>query len=537
MRNLSKVHKVIIAIYTVLILLFVGLFAYMGMNERAEIYQVREFGAHQVVENIEKTERFDEDLPVGKIDEYVWNLGEIERDTNCLAFYLIHQEAEVYIADELVYSISVSEDNRVGENISNNWVSIPIYTEDSNQLVRVIVTPLVADMADREVEFLYGSPLTMYKQQLRADMIELALSFVFIGLGLMFIFAQFLFFRNKGLQTKQISLLGVFAIMIGFWRITDTRFSSVLFVENPMVLGYITVGTLFLCVVPILLYIRTLFLEENTKVLTGVIYLSIGVSAVAWILQVTGTVDLRHLMTLSHAMILVAVVAAIYTVFFRKKAKVSLSTRFSKIMIFILSAGAVTDVVNYYFSGGLAGLICLMIAFLIYAMSLFVKSSVENTKHMYTDTDTGLFNRKRWDVLMERMRDYTKPIGLIMFDINDLKYINDTMGHETGDKAILNFSNALRNSITLSNTICRWGGDEFTVLVLNATKEELEAIMNSVKVTIQKYNETGIPKISYAGGYVLSTEFPELTPEELFKKADERMYLDKKKWHAEHPHN
>ena len=125
-----------------------------------------------------------------------------------------------------------------------------------------------------------------------------------------------------------------------------------------------------------------------------------------------------------------------------------------------------------------------------------------------------------------------EPIGVIMFDLNRLKYINDTMGHEVGDKMILSFSNILRNSIPYSNTICRWGGDEFTVMVTDASREKIETYLADIRFEADSYNDScEKPEIHYAVGYALSTEFPGVSRRELMQRADARMYQDKKRWY------
>ena len=124
-------------------------------------------------------------------------------------------------------------------------------------------------------------------------------------------------------------------------------------------------------------------------------------------------------------------------------------------------------------------------------------------------------------------------VGIMMLDLNRLKYINDTMGHEAGDKMIYTFSNILRNSISHSNTICRWGGDEFAVMIMDADKEKMETCLSEISQATEAYNASGAkPEIFYAAGYALSSEFPRHSLEELLRVADKRMYLDKKRWYS-----
>ena len=151
-----------------------------------------------------------------------------------------------------------------------------------------------------------------------------------------------------------------------------------------------------------------------------------------------------------------------------------------------------------------------------------------------TDALTGLFNKSHWDQLMGDEVPSTGPVGLVMFDLNRLKQINDTLGHEMGDKALSGFSNILRNCIPRSNTICRWGGDEFTVMVTDATQEKLETCLREIRTAVDTYNASGEkPEIYYAAGYALSSQFPGLTRKQLLQIADERMYQDKQAWYQE----
>ena len=190
--------------------------------------------------------------------------------------------------------------------------------------------------------------------------------------------------------------------------------------------------------------------------------------------------------------------------------------------------------VNFYIRKNSSNLVFTMLSFLIYTVIAFVRSFADINRRAKTDVQTGFFNKNRWNQLMDVVTFGTEPIGIIMFDLNRLKYTNDTMGHEAGDKMILSFSNILRNSIPPSNTICRWGGDEFTVMVTDASQEKIELYLADIRKAADTYNASGEkPEIYYAAGYALSSQFPGSTRMELMKKADEQMYLDKKRWYKE----
>lgn len=107
----------------------------------------------------------------------------------------------------------------------------------------------------------------------------------------------------------------------------------------------------------------------------------------------------------------------------------------------------------------------------------------ENEKHIAThDSLTGVPNRNGLQEFLEKNQP---PKGLLLVDGNNVKNINDTLGHKRGDEAIIGISNILLKSIRTSDFIARIGGDEFVVL-LNYNKQQkttssLEKAMASVR--------------------------------------------------------
>ena len=98
---------------------------------------------------------------------------------------------------------------------------------------------------------------------------------------------------------------------------------------------------------------------------------------------------------------------------------------------------------------------------------------------------------------------------------------------------IYNFSNILRNTLPRNSSICRWGGDEFAVLLTGIDRKQLDTCTQSLSTATKAYNEDNphLP-ISFAVGSALSAEHPGLTRTELFKLADENMYQNKQAWYA-----
>lgn len=148
----------------------------------------------------------------------------------------------------------------------------------------------------------------------------------------------------------------------------------------------------------------------------------------------------------------------------------------------------------------------------------------------YIDIHTGLPNKSKCEELLQDISLIETPTGCIVFDLNNLKTVNDTLGHTAGDSLISNFARIVRNVIPAKDYVGRYGGDEFMAVIYETDEKNVEEILERLEVEIGRFNEYGkhIP-ISYAHGWAMSTSFRECTLRTLFDKADHSMYLNKQR--------
>lgn len=168
-----------------------------------------------------------------------------------------------------------------------------------------------------------------------------------------------------------------------------------------------------------------------------------------------------------------------------------------------------------------------------YASSLEVKvrdRTEQLEKLSRTDALTGLLNRQHLDeLLLKSLRAAQRrnePLTVAYVDVNDFKIINDTRGHRYGDEILKNVAASIKSSSRMEDLCFRYGGDEFCVLMPNCKKED--ALNEWGQRVIRELEEQkDSPKLSI--GYAQTGPEDYVSSEELMQKADEEMYLTKKK--------
>jgi diguanylate cyclase (GGDEF)-like protein len=144
------------------------------------------------------------------------------------------------------------------------------------------------------------------------------------------------------------------------------------------------------------------------------------------------------------------------------------------------------------------------------------------------DQLTGIYNRAYFEVELKRLessRDF--PVTIISADLDGLKLINDTMGHDAGDRMLVNCAAVLKSALRKSDLLARVGGDEFAAILPRTDRERGEKIIRRMRNKIAGYNSRNkdLPLGISLG--VATADEAVGTLKNLYKKADDMMYRDK----------
>lgn len=142
---------------------------------------------------------------------------------------------------------------------------------------------------------------------------------------------------------------------------------------------------------------------------------------------------------------------------------------------------------------------------------------------------TGVHNKKSLEKKIQDLnsRPDTFNIGVMMFDLNNLKHVNDTFGHEKGDEFIQAFTYCLTRILNQHSFLARYGGDEFALIQENTDEKELQQMIRQLDDLVREYNSHSSLSLSYAVGYEVSYRNHYFMMEDLMNTADKKMYKDK----------
>lgn len=437
------------------VMLFV-LLVFLGVTANFEIYQSRTGDGLMVVGGNSCREVENANAPIGVIKEYTFTIDKgLERDTY-LSFYTVHQYAEVYIEGQLVYSMKPSG-KLFTRTIGSNWSMVPLCREDAGKEIRVNIIPVYESFRNREVQFLVGSRLSVFLDRLGQDWPQLLLSVMAMIVGIMFCCIavyKMICERSDG----GLAALGLFSVMMGLWRLTDTRFTPFLAPGKPILMFYISVAVLMIGMVPLIKSLEARFNKTSRRMLDGYCIAAAVVCIVQLLFQIFGGVDLRENFYIIHLVIGFGVIVFVGNVIYdRIKYPQSQYGSVSPKVSLILVAGVVADVVAFYVRGTSSGLLFTLLAMLIYIIFIganMVFHHIRQEKQLAEQERILAENERQ---LAEKERQFTESRISTMISQIRPHFIYNTLGSieqlcelqpEAAAKLVHNFSCYLRGNFS-----------------------------------------------------------------------------------------
>ncbi|OPX46669.1 cyclic di-GMP phosphodiesterase response regulator RpfG [Clostridium thermobutyricum DSM 4928] len=144
----------------------------------------------------------------------------------------------------------------------------------------------------------------------------------------------------------------------------------------------------------------------------------------------------------------------------------------------------------------------------------------------YKDKTTGLYNRNYFEkIAVEIDKNFNGKLILIMGDSDALKLVNDSLGHLEGDRYLRDLSRIILEVVNKRGDVIRWGGDEFIILIPNATIEDAKEVTEKINYLCRNNDSSPIP-ISLSMGYSYREENNK-TLDKMIEEAENEVYKEK----------
>ena len=148
-----------------------------------------------------------------------------------------------------------------------------------------------------------------------------------------------------------------------------------------------------------------------------------------------------------------------------------------------------------------------------------------------TDPLTKLYNRRYFmdiskHIVHGAVRE-KQPLSILLMDIDHFKRINDTYGHDVGDKVLISFANALTGLSRRSDVVCRWGGEEFVALLPNTETQTAKSVAEKIRGAVERLRvetDSGTVRFTLSIGVSGIDIDKEKSVEPALKRADEALY-------------
>ncbi len=462
-----------------------------------------------------------------------------------LCFYSKNVYFAVFLDDKAIYSFHPVPSRLLGKSygIYPHSVSLPNLYENST--LSISIENLYPDTVGYVKDFTLGNGSFFTIHELQKTVPEFIICSIIFALGIVafVIGAAGKYFGDK---RYEIISMGAFAMVASVWIACETPFLGLLF-SAPVAIHFVDYTMLALLPLPTILFAAFVTENRDSKVSMIIAFLSAGNLLIQILLTSFRVKDYHEMLFISHIIlgITVIIVLILFLIsLIKKKLKKEVSWILTGTFSIALLMGTV-EMIRYRISpenySGAASFRYVLFAFILFCCIYeFISISELSRKGQYaeimekiaySDGLTGLYNREAYNRYVDGEIQKGESWTLVMLDMNNLKEVNDTLGHEVGDEYIKTLAEAIKTAFEKNGNCFRMGGDEFLVISsLNSVDIAFLESLDKLYSELEKYNSASkrsIP-LSVAVGYA-DYCVSNGSIKEALREADIKMYERKKK--------
>lgn len=460
-------------------------------------------------------------------------LGQAFQDSQVIMIRTSLQDLRFYLDNQLIYEATYGE--HLTKPYASMWHFISIPAQSEGKEIRLELTSPYASMSGQVNGIHYGSETTLYAHLLQTYSVRLLLSFVIFLIG--FVVMTTSFFLTKT-QDRGFAYTGLFAVLLSLWMFAETRMMQ-FFTGSPLLIGSLAYLILPILPLPLLFYLKNYILIQYKKPLEILKFVYYGHFLFVVFAYLFGVLDFFESVILSQVWLVVGIgIAIVLLVLETKKLKNNNALTFIKVLV-VISIFAAFEIIAFAFKDFQStsvylslGLALIMIGLLFYyGQYVFERMKISHEKEAYeklaymdylTQGNNRLAFERDLEVIFKDLQRRTN-LRLLLFDLDDLKSINDGYGHIIGDQAIRQAFDFIQSEFGGHGEVYRIGGDEFACILESTDTEWYEQKKHSLFERIHDFESLTPYHFGLSMGSAVVS--PTMTSsEELIHIADVEMY-------------
>ena len=475
-----------------------------------------------------------------------WAIPDAAND-ECLMFRSKDVYCSVYVDDVLEYSTRMYESPLYNASPGNNWNFCTVNSGNTDKNIELQIKYIYGLDAVTADHFFWGNKTDWVIDFLLGKATAISLSLLIVLVGIIIISMDYGSYKRSGKHS--LLYLGIYAILMGLWSLVETNTLQIV-VQDGRLIQLIDNLLMISDSLPLFFYLDAEFdilRHRGLRILTTIDIIYIGVCVIG---QFTGLTDLHNHLSGSWIatglsfIILVCILIKQVFIFLRGE-KIKKSVVLQIIGFVSLMAIVIISMPIFINSDGMdraetirLGMLVMVIMFAIAGQLQTYELILQGTRYdivknlAYQDALTGLSNRTSYLEALEKYRDNPPAnLGVVFFDVNNLKMANDNYGHEVGDQLICTAAEIISSSFGLNGATYRTGGDEFIVFLEDDNpellyRERLVTFKQKILFT-NKLREFPF-KVDIAHGFACLEGSGEEQLKLMIENADNKMYEDKK---------
>ena len=462
-----------------------------------------------------------------------------------ILFKTTHTRVEVSVGRNTVYRFGYEGNPSFLRSPGAIWHVVDLPEGSAGSTLSIYLTAIYEDYYGNDLVLSYGSHEGCELALLMDSMPIVIIDCIILFAGALCLLMHFIGqLRHRATGRSRFLLVALFSFTIAMWSLCQSGFLQFLIPDGPT-LYLIDFFTFNLFPVPFNLFLAAIcVMPRQQRMFGGLAVLYLIDLALSCALQFAGICDMFRLMVFTHALMALNVVC-VYIGIRQEvcKADNHIAAKF-RIPLYVVMLFALSELVVYYINDFRQTSIFLPLGTIVFITMLmwdlvaqYYNGILEEQKIAYfkklasTDMLTDVFNRNAYEHMLRRLEEQNTvgmtPLCVILFDVDNLKLINDHYGHDKGDEALRTCCRCIREAFGEDASCYRIGGDEF--VCLSGQADALTASVSRFESAVAQLAQTLDFPFSVSIGYATFDPQTDQRLPDVMHRCDEMLYRNKEK--------